>query len=124
MSIGFAIPAGTVSHVVTQLLAEGRVRYAFLGVTPGPMTEEIAARLGIERREGAVVLAMTPGGPAERAGLRPADLIVSLAGQKVENVEHLLGQLRRLEPGQTVDVVVVRAGRELKLSVRLAERPG
>ena len=99
------------------------MRYAFLGVTPGPMTEEIAEGLGLERREEAVVLAVAPGGPAERGGLRPGDLIVSLAGEKVESVEHLLGQLRRLQPGQTVDVVVVRSGQEQKFDVRLEERP-
>lgn len=123
VSIGFAIPAETVTHVVTQLLESGRVRYAFLGVTPAPMTEEIVRGLGLERREGAVVLAVAPGGPADRAGLRPGDLIVSLAGAKVESVGQLLGQLRRLQPGQTVEVVVVRQGGEHKLQVRLEERP-
>lgn len=123
VSIGFAIPAETVKHVVTQLLESGRVRYAFLGVTPAPMTEEIARGLGLERREGAVVLAVAPGGPADRAGLRPGDLIVSLAGAKVESVGQLLGQLRRLQPGETVEVVVVRQGGEHKLQVRLEERP-
>lgn len=123
VSIGFAIPAETVTHVVAQLLEDGRVRYAFLGVIPGPMTEEMAVGLGLERREGAVVLATTPGGPAERAGLRPGDLIVNVAGAKVQNVEHLLGQLRRLQPGQTIEVVAVRSGQERKFAVRLEERP-
>ncbi len=123
VSIGFAIPAATVTDVVTQLLDKGRVRYAFLGITPGPLTDRIATTLGLERREGVVVLAVTDGSPASRSGLLPGDLITSLAGQKVEGVEQLLARLRGLEPGQEIEMVVFRQGQEQKLKVRLGERP-
>ncbi len=123
VALGFAIPAPEVRDVVTQLLDDGRVRHAFLGLAPGPLTPQIEERLGLSRQDGVVVLSVTPGGPAERAGFRPGDLLVSLAGEKVDNVEELLGQLRRLEPGQTVESVVVRNGQEQKLMVRLEERP-
>jgi len=123
VSIGFAIPAVTVTSVVSQLLDKGRVRYAFLGITPGPLTDRIATTLGLERREGVVVLAVTDASPASRAGLRPGDLLISLAGQKLEGVEQLLGRLRSLEPGQKVDLVVFRQGQEQTLEVTLEERP-
>ncbi len=123
VSIGFAIPAATVTDVVTQLLDKGRVSYAFLGITPGPLTDRIATTLGLERREGVVVLGVTDGSPASRSGLRPGDLIISLAGQKVESVEQLLGRVRSLEPDQEAEIVVFRQGQEQKLKVRLGERP-
>ncbi|MDP8992423.1 MAG: trypsin-like peptidase domain-containing protein [Actinomycetota bacterium] len=123
VSIGFAIPAVTATDVVTQLLEKGRVRYAFLGITPGPLTDRIATTLGLERREGVVVLGVTDRSPASRSGIRPGDLIISLAGQKMEGVEQLLARLRGLEPGQEVEVVVFRQGQEQKLKVRLEERP-
>lgn len=122
VSIGFAIPAVTVTDVVTQLLEKGRVRYAFLGITPGPLTDRIATTLGLQRREGVVVLAVNDDSPASRAGLRAGDLIISFAGQKLEGVEQLLGRLRGLEPGQEVEVVVFRQGQEQTLKVRLEER--
>lgn len=87
------------------------------------MTEEMAVGLDLERRDGAVVLAVAPGGPAERAGLRPGDLIVSLAGQKVESVEDLFAHLRPPQPDQPVEVVAFRQGREHQFNVRLGERP-
>ena len=123
VAIGFAIPAPTVVDVVGQLLEDGRVSYPFLGVTPAPVTPQIAARLDLDREEAVIVLEVGAGTPADEAGIETGDLIVSIEGEEVRSVEEFLGLLRRRDPGETVEVGVLRDGEEEQLEVTLAERP-
>jgi serine protease DegQ len=123
VAIGFAIPAPTVVDVVGQLLEDGRVSYPFLGVTPAPVTPQIAARLDLDREEAVIVLDVGAGTPADEAGIETGDLIVSIEGEEVRSVEEFLALLRRRDPGETVEVGVLRDGEEEQLEVTLAERP-
>ncbi|MEW6470964.1 MAG: trypsin-like peptidase domain-containing protein [Actinomycetota bacterium] len=124
VSIGFAIPAATVTDVVEQLLDQGRVRHPFLGIQPAPLTPLLAERLGVERQRGVLVLAVEGSGPAERAGLRPGDIIVAVDGDDVDTVEDFLGRLRRRTPGEQIRLSVVRGPDELQISAVLGERTG
>lgn len=122
-SLGFAIPAPTVRDVVTELLERGSVRQAYLGVRPAPLTPEIAARLGTSRDEGVLVLAVTVPSPAAEAGLEPGDILVRAGDRDLRTVEDFLGALRTRDPGDVLDLTVVRGDEERTVTVTLGERP-
>jgi serine protease DegQ len=123
VSIGFAIPSITVVDVVDQLLGTGEVRYSFLGVTPQPVTPEIADRLDLGTDEGVIVESVVADGPADDAGIEEGDVIVRLDEQPVRGIEDFLVELREHDPGDEVTVGVVRDDDERSLDVVLAERP-
>jgi serine protease DegQ len=123
VSIGFAIPSATVVDVVETLLAGEPVQHAFLGVQTAPLTPQLAERFDLQVTLGAVVLDTVPNGPAADAGVQTGDVIIGLAGEPVNRVEDMLSVLRRLNPGDLVEVTIERNGEELTLEVELAERP-
>jgi len=123
VALGFAIPAPTVLRVVRELLETGTVEHAFLGIGPEQLTAEIARQLGLDPEEGVLVRSVVPGSAAERGGLEVGDVIVSVAGERVETVEDLFAALRERRPGDAVMVGAVRDGERRELRVVLAARP-
>lgn len=121
VSIGFAIPSGTVLDVVTELLEDGEASHPFLGVVPAPITEEVSRQLGVAR-EGVLALEVVGGGPAAEAGIEPGDVVVRVDGERLATPEDLLALLRRREPGDVLDAQIVRDGETFDVSVELAER--
>ncbi len=122
-SLGFAIPAPTVRHVVTQLLESGPVRHAFFGVRPAPLTPEIAQRFDLRQTRGVVILDVTPGSPAANAGIRPGDVLIRAADRPLATVEDFLAAVRTRSPGESLQVTFARGGDEQTVTVRLGERP-
>jgi len=122
-SLGFAIPAPTVRDVVRQLLDTGRVRHAFFGVRPAPLTPEIAERFDLRQDQGVLVLEVTPGSPAADAGIRPGDVLVRAGDRRLDTVETFLAVLRGRSPGDSLEVTVARGRDERTVTVRLGERP-
>jgi S1-C subfamily serine protease len=123
--IGFAIPVDTVSWAVPQLIASGRIMRPALGIYP--LADAVAARAGIE---GVMFLRVEPGGPADRAGLRPlqrddrgrlvpGDVIVKIDGTPIRSRADLTLVLERREVGEEVTVTYVRAGKERDVEVEL-----
>lgn len=123
VSLGFAIPAATVVDVVEELLADGTATHSFLGLQLGRLTPNIAEQFDLPADRGVVVLDVVAGGPGAAAGIGAGDVIVTLAGELVASYEDLLGKLRGTEPGQRLDVVVNRDGKELTLPLVIGERP-
>lgn len=121
VAIGFVTPASTVTSVADQLLANGTVKHAALGIVPEDITAQIAQRFGLSSSEGALVVDVTPQGPADKGGIKPGDIITQLAGTKVSSVTDLLAVLRQQEPGKTVDVNVRRGSTDQKLQVTLGD---
>jgi S1-C subfamily serine protease len=123
VALGFAIPATTVVDVVEQLLEDGTVEHAFLGIEPRPVTPAVASQLGLGVDEGVFVFGLSPGGAAEEAGIEPGDVITEFDGKEVTSIEDLYAALRSTAPNQTVDVTVLRQGSEQTLEVTLQDRP-
>jgi len=123
VSIGFATPAATVVNTVEQLLRSGRAQHAFVGIQPGELTPEIAQQLGVSQSQGVVVLDVVTGGPADKAGMRPGDVITALDGKPVATVEDFLAALRPHRPGDTVTVTFLRGDAEQEAQVTLTDRP-
>ena len=122
VAVGFAIPAATAARVADELLAHGRVRHAYLGLQPGQLTPQIASELTV-RSDGVLVLAITPGGPSDKAGIRPGDVLVAIGDRKVTSVEELFATLRQHEPGETVTMSYARGADQRMAQVQVAERP-
>lgn len=123
VSLGFAIPAATAVDVAEELLANGTAKHAYLGLTPGELTAQIAAQLGIQGGAGVVVLAADTDGPAGKAGIRPGDVLQSMEGVELTTPEKLLAELRKRNPGDTVGFKVKRGDQNLDIKVDLTDRP-
>lgn len=123
VSLGFAIPAATAVDVAEELLANGTAKHAYLGLTPGELTAQIADQLGIQEGAGVVVLAADRDGPAGRAGIRPGDVLQSMEGVELTTPEKLLAELRKRNPGDTVGFKVKRGDQSLDIKVDLTDRP-
>jgi serine protease Do len=118
--IGFAIPvSGTFRRVVFTLVTEGRVRRAYLGVAV--VSRPVRAQDGFEG--GAGVESVAPNSPAERAGVKPQDVIVGFGDEPVRSNDNLLSTLDESAIGRDFDLRVLRGGRELTLKVRPQELP-
>jgi S1-C subfamily serine protease len=123
VAVGFAIPAATATRVAGELLDRGQARHSYLGLQPGELTQQIANDLHVAG-DGVVVYAVSPGGPAATAGIRPGDVLTTIGERKISSVEELFAALRGHEPGQTVGLSYVRDGEHRTAQVRVADRPG
>ena len=123
IGIGFSMSSNVVSPVVEQLKEFGEVRRGWLGVTIGPVTEDIAETLGMDKAAGAIVSDITVGGPADEAGIEVADVIVLFDGQSVSNSGELVRLVGKAPVGSTVTVVVMRNTRRKTIDVVLGQRP-
>ena len=119
--IGFAIPIDDVYDLIDDLITEGYVRSAYLGVLVREMNPDSAAYYGYP--VGAYVDEVTPGYCAEAAGLQAEDIIVALGTHKVKGLSDLTRLLRNMEPGETTTITVWRNGEELVLEITLDEKP-
>ncbi|MFM7000038.1 MAG: S1C family serine protease [Limnohabitans sp.] len=129
MGIGFAIPVSTAQQVMQDLLKKGKVTRGWIGVEPQDLTPELAESFQLPKSsgqnlpQGVVITGVLQNGPAAKAGIRPGDVIVKIAGQAVTNVSELLTQVAALPPGAPTDVQVWRKQGELSLKLTPAERP-
>jgi S1-C subfamily serine protease len=134
--VGFAIPSKTVKAVVSQLLANGKVEHAFLGVSSVTIPSSVAADLNVPA--GAEITTVRSGTPAAKAGLHAAkgtrtvngqafptggDVITAVDGKKIATVDALIAAVNAKQPGETVSITYVRAGKTHTVRVTLANRP-
>lgn len=123
--IGFAIPSSVARQAFQQMAAKGRVIHTWLGVEVE--SEQVDATLAqlfqLPATQGAVVLRVIPGSPAEAAHLQPFDMIIDVDGRAITGAGDLRHVLTGKTPGEVVVLTVVRSGRIMKLAVRLTERP-
>lgn len=121
MGISFAIPIDEAARVSDQLRSVGRVSRGRLGVEIGPVSKELAESLGLAKPQGALVGAVQPDTPAEKAGIEPGDVIVKFDGKTVEKSQDLPKIVGNTKPGTRSTVTVFRRGATKELSITVGE---
>ena len=122
--IGFAIPINLAKEVARDLSDDGKVSRGFLGVAMQELTETLRAALSIPAGVGGVlVTSVIADSPADKAGVRPSDLITAVAGKPVKNSRELLKLVARVRPGTKSSITILRNGQRRELPLTVAERP-
>ncbi len=121
IGIGFAVPSNMAKNVMDQLVSNGRVQRGRLGVTVQGVTGDLAAGLGLDKAEGALVSDVTPGGAAARAGLKRGDVILSYQGRPVADTNTFRNEIAATRPGSSVTLQVLREGKSSEVKAILEE---
>lgn len=120
--LGFAIPVNKAKEIMGDLVNYGRVKRGWLGVSVRDITPEMAKAYGVEGTEGAMINDVFKGDPADKAGIKRGDVVISLNGEKIKNANAFVQKVRVLAPKSIARIQVVRKGKKMSFSVRLAER--
>jgi serine protease Do len=123
VGIGFAIPANMVKTVIATERNGGKLVRPWIGASGQPVTQDLAAGLGLTRPIGVVVNDIYPGGPAAEAGLDVGDVVVAINGRDIEDPEALRFRLATLGVGGTADITILRDGKERHLAIALVAAP-
>ena len=123
VGIGFAIPSETADPIVQKLMKGEAIVRGYLGVRIQPITEEFAAALGIANNRGEFIQSVEPGGPADKAGLKVGDVVVSVDGKEVTPDQSLSYLVANLAPGTRVPITVLRNGKKVTVTATVAKRP-
>jgi S1-C subfamily serine protease len=138
IGIGFAIPINTAREVVSQLEEDGTVQHAFLGITGTTISPDIARALNLPVSSGVLVQEAYTGGPAEVAGIRGGvtqatiggaglrlggDIITEIDGRRISSMDQIVNVVNAHDPGDTLDLTVLRDAEERQFTVTLGERP-
>jgi serine protease Do len=122
-NIGFAVPINQARDILPQLRDTGRVSRGYIGVTLRDVDPDLQRSLALTSSHGALVQDITPGSPGARAGLRTYDVIVAVDGEPIESNDALIQLIAAREPGSAATVQVLRDGRSMNITLKLAERP-
>ncbi|HEU4904711.1 MAG TPA: PDZ domain-containing protein, partial [Solirubrobacterales bacterium] len=138
VGIGFAVPINTAREVVRQLKENGEVKHAYLGITGGELTPDVAKALKISEEEGVLVNEVVKGGPADEAGIKGGDtsatiegasfklggdVITAVNGEEVSGMEEVINAVNAASPGEKMELTVDRDGKTKKIAVKLGVRP-
>ena len=123
--IGFAIPINFIKKVLPQLRTKGMVTRGFIGVLVEPLTPEVAKKIGVPSDlQGSFVTHVYPDQPAEKAGLKPYDVILEFNGAPIHNGNELIAAVTAINVGDTVPAKIYRGGKQLDLKIKVGQRPG
>ncbi|MDB5935680.1 MAG: 2-alkenal reductase [Massilia sp.] len=123
VGIGFAIPVSTAKTVMEQIIKTGQVVRGWIGIESQDITPELADSFGLARQSGAIIAGVVRDGPADRAGIRPGDILLTVAGKPVANTNDMLTLIAQLAPGAKAQLTVMRKNREARLDVTVGKRP-
>lgn len=122
VGIGFAIPTNMMKNLTDQIIEFGEVKRGMLGVQGGEITSELAEALGYSSSKGAFVSQVVADSPADKAGVKAGDIIVSLNGRNIESFSELRANIATLGPGKKVRIGIVRDGKQKTMNVTLEEQ--
>jgi S1-C subfamily serine protease len=138
VGIGFAVPINTAREVAEQLIANGEVEHAYLGISGADLTPEIADVLNLDLDGGALVQSVVPDSPADDAGLEAGDaevtaggqpvraggdVIVAIDGEPIDGMDDVIAAVDSHEPGDEIELTVLRDDDERTISIELGDRP-
>ena len=123
LGIGFAIPVTTAKWVMEGIVKDGQVTRGWIGVEPNELSPELAETFGTKATQGVVIVGVLQNGPAAKSGIRPGDVILSVADKPVGNVSELLSSVASLKPGTPSKFKLIRRDRQVELEVTPGVRP-
>ena len=123
LGIGFAVPVSTAKEVLESIIANGEVIRGYIGVEPQDVLPGAGDAWTQGRKKGALISGVYRGGPADRAGVKPGDILVAVDGRPITDTTTMLDAIARLKPGATARLKLLRKKEEIDLSVKAAERP-
>ncbi|WP_353229947.1 Do family serine endopeptidase [Novosphingobium sp.] len=123
VGIGFAIPAETAAPIVEKLMKGVAIERGYLGVRIQPLSDDLAASLGLAKRRGEFVQSVEPGQGAAKSGMQPGDVVVSVDGKDVTPEQSLSYIVANTQPGKHVPVAIIRDGQHLTLNAVVGKRP-
>ena len=123
IGIGLAIPASMARTVMEQIIRTGTVTRGWIGVELQPITPAIAESFKLGTLEGAIINGVLNGGPADRAGAKPGDVLVSIDGKPIVGPQNVLNAVTGIAPGSTAQLKLKRKGQDMELVVTIGRRP-
>jgi serine protease DegQ len=123
VGIGFAIPVSTAKQVLEAIVEHGQVVRGWIGVETQDITPELADSFGLARSSGAIIAGVVRGGPADRAGIRPGDILVTVDGKQVTSTNEMLNLIAQLTPDHKAKMTVMRKNHQATLDVMVGKRP-
>jgi serine protease DegQ len=123
VGIGFAIPVSTAKTVMESIIKSGHVVRGWIGVESQEITPELADSFGLSRRSGAIIAGIVRNGPADRGGMRPGDILLTVAGKPVADTNEMLNLIAQLQPDQKAEMTVLRKGSVTTLAIVVGKRP-
>ena len=123
IGIGFAIPVSTARTVLESIIQHGQVVRGWIGIESQDITPELADSFGLGRSSGAIIAGVVRNGPADRAGVRPGDILLAVEGKAVKNTGDMLNLIAQLAPGAKASLKLMRQNRESTVDVTVGKRP-
>ena len=123
LGIGFAIPVSTAKTVMESIIVNGQVVRGWIGVEPQEITPELAESFGLTTKSGAIIAGVLKGGPADKAGMRPGDILVAVEGKPVADTTDMLNLIAQLTPGNRAKMTVMRKSQQATIDVMVGKRP-
>lgn len=120
--IGFAIPVNLAKNIIAQIKSTGEVTRGWLGVGIQDISEEVAEYYGIKEKKGVLVTEVFPDDPADLAGIKPKDVIISVNGKTVDSARLLTGMIADTHVGDTIQIKINRDGKTRTIDVKIAKR--
>ncbi|HTI16143.1 MAG TPA: trypsin-like peptidase domain-containing protein [Trinickia sp.] len=122
LGIGFAVPVSTAKSVLESIITTGTVTRGWIGVEPQDVTPAIAESFGLEQK-GTIVAGVLQGGPADKAGIKPGDVLLDVNGQEITDTTRLLNVIAQIKPGTDARVHLKRKNKDIDVSVTIGKRP-
>jgi serine protease DegQ len=123
LGIGFAIPVSIVRQVMEQIIAHGAVTRGWVGIEVQEISPEIAESFSLKSTDGALIAGVLRGGPADRAGIRPGDVLVAVNNKPVTDSVSLLNLIAALPPGKIAQLRMIREQTVMQALARVEKRP-
>lgn len=123
MGIGFAIPVSLAKNVMEQIIKTGTVTRGWIGVEVQDLTAELAESFGLKNSAGALIAGVMRNSPADKAGIKPGDILLGIAGQPVRDAQAMLELIAGLTPGEASSFSISREGKLRDLNVTIGKRP-
>jgi S1-C subfamily serine protease len=123
MGIGFAIPVSLARNVMEQIIKTGSVTRGWIGVEVQEITPELAEAFSMPSADGALIAGVMRGSPADKAGVRPGDVLLGIGDKKVTDAQRMLEIIAALQPGQKSRIALRREGKEIAVDAVIGKRP-